>query len=144
MRTRVRSLASLSRLRIWRCPELWCRSQTQLGSRGPLAWELPYAGVALKRQKEKKNKKQWAALEILTSKKLGHHSSQSAKGAQKEVAGDEARPHRRGQGPSPGGSSCRWGLGDLHGGDKGQGQGARDLGLAAELCAFEQGLPHLP
>ena len=26
-RTQVWSLASLSRLRIWRCPELWCRSQ---------------------------------------------------------------------------------------------------------------------
>ena len=31
-RLRVRSLASLSGLRIWRCPELWCRSQMQLGS----------------------------------------------------------------------------------------------------------------
>ena len=63
MRTWVRPLASLSGLRIWRCHELWCRSQTQLGSHvtvavcrlaaaapiGPLAWELPYvAGVALK------------------------------------------------------------------------------------------------
>ena len=32
MRMQVRSLASLSGLRIWRCHELWCRSQTQLGS----------------------------------------------------------------------------------------------------------------
>ena len=32
MRTGVRSLALLSGLRIRRCPELWCRSQTLLGS----------------------------------------------------------------------------------------------------------------
>ena len=32
MSFRVQSLASLSGLRIWRCCELWCRSQTQLGS----------------------------------------------------------------------------------------------------------------
>ena len=32
MRTQVRSLASLSGLRIWRCRELWCGSQTWLGS----------------------------------------------------------------------------------------------------------------
>ena len=28
----IRSLASLSGLRIWHYRELWCRSQTQLGS----------------------------------------------------------------------------------------------------------------
>ena len=28
----VQSLASLSELRIWHCHELWCRSQTRLGS----------------------------------------------------------------------------------------------------------------
>ena len=32
MRLQVRSLASLSGLRIWCCRELWCRSQTWLGS----------------------------------------------------------------------------------------------------------------
>ena len=32
MKTWVRSLASLSGLRIWRCLELWCRLQTWLGS----------------------------------------------------------------------------------------------------------------
>ena len=32
MRTQVQSLASLSGLRIWRCHELWCRSQTEPGS----------------------------------------------------------------------------------------------------------------
>ena len=32
MRLQVRSLALLSGLRIQRCPELWCRSQTRLGS----------------------------------------------------------------------------------------------------------------
>ena len=31
MRLRVRSLASISALRILRCHELWCRSQMQLG-----------------------------------------------------------------------------------------------------------------
>ena len=31
MRTQVRSLASLSGLRIQRCGELWCRSQARLG-----------------------------------------------------------------------------------------------------------------
>ena len=32
MRLQVRSLASLSGLRIWCCHELWCGSQTWLGS----------------------------------------------------------------------------------------------------------------
>ena len=32
MRLQVRSLASLSGLRIWCCRELWCRSQTWLRS----------------------------------------------------------------------------------------------------------------
>ena len=32
MRMLVRSLASLSGLRIWHCRELWCRSQMRLGS----------------------------------------------------------------------------------------------------------------
>ena len=32
MRLWVRSLASLSGLRIWRCHELWCRLQMRLGS----------------------------------------------------------------------------------------------------------------
>ena len=76
MRLPVRSLASLSGLRILHCHELWCRSQKQLGSGitvavavtvagsyssaliiRPLAWEPPYAmGAALKRQKTKKIK----------------------------------------------------------------------------------------
>ena len=62
MRLRVRSLALLSGLRIRRCYELWCRSQTQLRSCvflwlwcrpaavapiRSLAWKPPYAaGVA--------------------------------------------------------------------------------------------------
>ena len=37
MKTRVQSLASLSGLRIWRCLELWSRSQTQLGSQVTVA-----------------------------------------------------------------------------------------------------------
>ena len=32
MRMQVRSLSSLSALRIWYCRELWCRSQTRLRS----------------------------------------------------------------------------------------------------------------
>ena len=32
MRTKFRSLASLTGLKIWHCRELWCRSQTQFGS----------------------------------------------------------------------------------------------------------------
>ena len=66
---RVQSLASLSGLRIPRRRELWCGSQTWLGSRvavvlgrlvatariGPLAWEPPYAvGAALKSQKRER------------------------------------------------------------------------------------------
>ena len=34
---RVRSLALLSGLRIWHCHELWCGSQTRLGSRVAVA-----------------------------------------------------------------------------------------------------------
>ena len=74
MRLQVRSLASLSGLRIWHCCELWCRLQSRLGSDvavavfRPLAWEPPYAAGAAqeiatittttkkdKRQKKKKN-----------------------------------------------------------------------------------------
>ena len=64
LRMQVRSLALLRGLRIQCCNELWCRSQTWLGSCllwlwrrlaataliQHLAWELPYAmGVALKK-----------------------------------------------------------------------------------------------
>ena len=68
MRIRVQSLALLSGFRIWRCGELWRRSQT-CGSDPtllwlwrrpaatapipPLAWEAPYtAGAAIKRKKK--------------------------------------------------------------------------------------------
>ena len=68
MRLRVRSLASLSGLRIWCCHELWCRSKTWLLSCiavavgwqllapiRPLAWEPPYAvSAALEKTKKKK------------------------------------------------------------------------------------------
>ena len=37
MRLQVQFLALLSGLRIWRYPELWCRSQTQFGSRVAVA-----------------------------------------------------------------------------------------------------------
>ena len=70
MRFRVRSLASLSGLRIWRCSELcgigrslgldlmllwlWCRPAA-IAPIEPLAWEPPYAaGAALKSRKKKK------------------------------------------------------------------------------------------
>jgi len=48
MSLQVRSLASLSGLRIRCCPELWCRSQTRrrpaaIALIRPLAWEPPYA-----------------------------------------------------------------------------------------------------
>ena len=66
-RTRVRSQAPLCGLRMQPGCELWCRSQTRLGSRvavdtaaapiQPLTWELPYAAsVTLKWQKKKKKK----------------------------------------------------------------------------------------
>ena len=71
MRLRVRSLASLSGLRMRHCCELWCASQTRLGYSvvvavavalalalaliGPLAWEPPYAaGGALEKAKRQK------------------------------------------------------------------------------------------
>ena len=78
MRLWVQSLALLSGLRIWRCRELWRRSQTRLGSGvavalallwlwhrpvataqiRPLAWEPPYTmGVALKEKKERKRER---------------------------------------------------------------------------------------
>ena len=71
MMLRVQSLALLSGLRIWSCCELWCRSQTQLGSHvlwlwcrpaataqiRPLAWEPAYAvGAALEKAKKKKKR----------------------------------------------------------------------------------------
>ena len=76
MRLRVQSLALLSGLRIQRCLELWCRSQTWLDPAllwlwhrsvatapiRPVAWEPPYAGAAAqemaKRPKKQKQKKE--------------------------------------------------------------------------------------
>ena len=60
MRILVRSQASLSRLRIQRYCELWCRPAATAPI-GPLVWEPPYAkGAALKKDKgqKTKNKKQ--------------------------------------------------------------------------------------
>ena len=67
-------MASLSGLKIWRCCELWYRSQTcgldlmllwlwrrpaAVAPIGPLDWEPPYAAsVALKKKKEKKKEKE--------------------------------------------------------------------------------------
>ena len=56
MKLRVRSMASLSGFRIWRCHELWCRSTAVAPI--AIAWEPPYAtGVALKRKRKKKKKR---------------------------------------------------------------------------------------
>ena len=58
MRTQARSLASLGGLRIRRCCEPWCRSQTATAPIGPLAWEPPCAMCAAhKRQKKQKKQK---------------------------------------------------------------------------------------
>ena len=67
----VRSLASLSGLRIQCCHELWYRSQTWLGSGiavavaliRPMAWELPYpVGAALKSKQTNKQNTDWSVL----------------------------------------------------------------------------------
>ena len=70
MKMQVRSLASLSGLKIRRCHELWCRWQMLLGFMllwcrlaataliQLLDWEHPYAnGGALERQKNKQTNK---------------------------------------------------------------------------------------
>ena len=74
MRMQVKSLASLSGLRSQCCHELWCRSQTQLGSGVAvavclwcrlaaaalirlLAWEIPYAAHGALKSKKIKIKK---------------------------------------------------------------------------------------
>ena len=68
MKTWVQSLALLTGLRIWRCPELWCQLHTcdldpawlwlwlaEAAPVGSLARELPYAtDRALKCKKKKK------------------------------------------------------------------------------------------
>ena len=57
MRMLVWSLASLSRLKIWCCCELWCRPAAVALIR-PLAWEPPYAvAAALEKAKRQKKKK---------------------------------------------------------------------------------------
>ena len=55
MRLRIRSLASLSGLRMRCCHELWCRLAAVAPIR-PLAWKPPYAtGATPKEEKKKKN-----------------------------------------------------------------------------------------
>ena len=46
-RKQVQSLALLSELRIWHCHELWCRSQTRLGSGIAVAVVYGLAATAL-------------------------------------------------------------------------------------------------
>ena len=68
MRLRVRSLAVLSGIRIWRCRELWYRSDPELlwlwhrpaatAPVRPLAWELPYAAGSSPRKGKKKKEKE--------------------------------------------------------------------------------------
>ena len=74
MRMQVRSLTSISRLRIRHCCELWCRSQTWLGSSvavavvrlaagariRPLAWVQYAVGCSLKKQKKTNKKPKWS------------------------------------------------------------------------------------
>ena len=94
MKLRVQPLASLSGLMIRHCCELWCRSQTPLGSDvavavwrrpaaiapiGPLAWEPPYAVDVAPKSKKKKTKTKsayWFHLTTVTSGRdqLGHHN----------------------------------------------------------------------
>ena len=56
MRTQDQSLALLSGLRIWHCPQLWLWNRLPATALiQPLAWEPPYAfGVDLKSQKKEK------------------------------------------------------------------------------------------
>ena len=52
MMMQVKSLDSLSRLRIWHCCEQWCKPAAA-ALIGPLAWEPPYAeSAALKKRKK--------------------------------------------------------------------------------------------
>ena len=60
----VRSLASLSGLRIWHCCELWCRLAATVPIR-PLAWECPY-GMDGALEKTKQNKKKFYKIRIET------------------------------------------------------------------------------
>ena len=76
MRTQVRSLALLNGLRIQRCYELWCSSQTCLRTRVavavarapilPLAWGPPHAASAAP---PKKTKRKWPIKSLLFFKK---------------------------------------------------------------------------
>ena len=83
----VWSLALFSGLRIWHCCELWCRSQiaariwcccgsgVSMAPIRPLAWEPPYAaGVALKRQKDKKKKERSYLLNFAIGSKKNIHN----------------------------------------------------------------------
>ena len=86
IRLGVRSLASLSGLKIWCCRELCCRSQTQLGSGllwlwcrpaavapiGPLAWKPPRAVGAALKSKKNKSRANSRNTEKLESRKLGN------------------------------------------------------------------------
>ena len=56
MRFQVRSLASLSGLRIWRGHELWCRP-VATGTIGPLAGEPPYAEAVAQEMAKKRPKR---------------------------------------------------------------------------------------
>ena len=71
-RRQLQSMASLSGLRIWHCPEVWCRLPWGLDPTSlwpwsrlasvaliwPLAWELPYTtAAAIKRKTKQTNQK---------------------------------------------------------------------------------------
>ena len=85
MRIQVRTLASLSGLRIWHCGELWFRWHRLAATAliWHLAWEPPYAlGAALKRPKKKKKKKftlpkKWHMLTINFGRFMKNKSSEA-------------------------------------------------------------------
>ena len=77
MRLRVRPLASLSGLRIWRCHKLWCRSKTRLGSctavvqasscSFPSLGTSKYCRSGPKKPKKKRRETNWVPLHLSTS-----------------------------------------------------------------------------
>ena len=81
MRRQIRSLASLGRLRIRCCPELWCRLKCgsdpvllwlwyrpmAVALIQPLVWELPYAADEALKSKNKRTKKHVQFIQIATA-----------------------------------------------------------------------------
>ena len=91
----VRCLALLSGLRMWCCCELWCRSQTRLGSAiavlwcrpaavaliPSIAWEPPCASeTALEKTKSQKKKDNFLIVYLLFRATGVAHGSSQARG----------------------------------------------------------------